>query len=92
MKTKKHLHIVRTSGRKSGFVAFVKSLLNGKKEQKQKYHEDFLRDYFSRFYEKQDKGKVEIPYFLKARQKVESLKIENKIEETVRNIKRGIAC
>jgi len=92
MKTKRHLHIVRTSGRKSGFATFIKSLLSDKKEKMQKYHEDFLRDYYSRVYEKQDKGKIEIPYFLKARQKVESLKIENKIEETVRNIKRGIEC
>ncbi|MCD8025066.1 MAG: hypothetical protein LUE64_05980 [Candidatus Gastranaerophilales bacterium] len=64
-----------------------------KKRQKLEKQEKFLKKYFSRLYAKNDAGKVEIPFFIKAQQTVEDLKKRGLIEDVFKYIsKRGQLC
>lgn len=64
-----------------------------KRRQEREQKEQFLQEYFSRLYEKNDAGKVEIPFFIKAQQTVDELKANGLLDDVFKHIqKRGLAC
>ncbi len=59
---------------------------------RQRKQEKFLQMYFSYLYQKQDAGKVEIPYFLKAKETVADLKMRGLLVPVYEHIlKKGVA-
>jgi len=62
------------------------------KARKQRNQEKFMQMYFSYLYQKQDAGKVEIPYFLKAKETVADLKMRGLLVPVYEHIlKKGVA-
>lgn len=73
-------------------ISFLKAKREIEKARKQANQERFLIMYFCYLYQKLDAGKVELPYFIKAKQTVEDLKFRNLISDVYEHIqKRGIA-
>lgn len=57
-----------------------------------KRQENYLENYFSKLYAKNDAGKVEIPHFIKAQQTVEDLKKRGLVADIYKHIKqKGVA-
>lgn len=66
---------------------------NKKMTQKYEHKIIFLKAYFSRLYEKNDKGKIAIPCFLKAKDTVQDLINHGLLNDVYEHItKRGLAC
>jgi len=62
------------------------------KMQEQRQQEEFMQMYFTYLYKKQDAGKVEIPYFIKAKETVEELKMRGIFDDVYEHIlKKGVA-
>lgn len=55
-----------------------------------KRQENYLENYFSKLYAKNDAGKVEIPHFIKAQQAVEDLKKRGLLEVAYEQIKKAV--
>ncbi len=57
-----------------------------------KQQEEFMQMYFMYLYKKQDEGKLEIPYFIKAQETIEELKIRGIYDDVYEHIlKKGVA-
>lgn len=57
-----------------------------------KRQENYLENYFSKLYAKNDAGKIEIPHFIKAQQTVEDLKRRGLVADMYKHIKqKGVA-
>ena len=74
-------------------ISFIQKKRQIKKAKEQRKQEKFLQMYFSYLYQKNDAGKIEIPYFIKAQQTVEDLKFRGLLAPVYNHIiKKGVAC
>lgn len=73
-------------------ISFIQKKRQIRKAKKQRNQERFLQMYFSYLYQKNDAGKVEIPYFIKAKETVEDLKMRGLLTPVYNLIiKKGVA-
>ena len=73
-------------------ISFIQKKRQIQKVKKQRNQERFLQMYFSYLYQKNDARKVEIPYFIKAKQTVEDLKMRGLLAPVYNYIiKKGVA-
>lgn len=73
-------------------ISFIQKKRQIEKEKTQRNQEKFLQMYFSYLYQKNDAGKVEIPYFIKAQQTVEDIKKRGLLADVYKYIiKKGVA-
>lgn len=73
-------------------ILFIQKKRQIEKARRQRNQEKFLLMYFSYLYQKLDKNKVEIPYFLKAQKTVNDLKNRGLVADVYKYIlKKGVA-
>lgn len=73
-------------------ISFIQKKRQIEKARKQKNLEKFMHMYFCYLYQKNDAGKVEIPYFIKAKQTVEDLKMRGLLAPVYNHIiTKGVA-
>ena len=69
-----------------GIVLFFKKRAEKAKEERQEFCKKALLTFYSRKYEAEDKGQLEIPHFIKADKQVEELEKRGLVVETFRQL------
>lgn len=73
-------------------ISLIKKKGQIENAKKQRNQEKFMQMYFCYLYQKNDAGKIEIPYFIKAKETVKDLKMRGLLTPVYEHIqKKGVA-
>lgn len=75
-------------------ISIIKKRIEKQQQKRREFIKIWLYAYYCRFYEVRDYGKIAIPYFLSAENKIKELESRGILEITYKQIKKGVkvAC